>query len=182
MKNHKIRPTLNNCSFPITRIAKKSPGQLVKLFFTLFKLNITFYFKCYLHHNCSVNLNWNNTQLYSSAKLLRNVPSSVFWFVNFCFLPFLCRTSTQKWKKNWFCYVHKWIGKKEMSAKISKCLCRNLFIGAAQSCVQRSRNPRNFEKVYYFVFKFLDSQHKISIVLWLSYLRKHFSFIWRQCK
>ena len=27
-----------------------------------------------------------------------------------------------------------------------------------QSCVQRSRNPRNFEKVYYFVFKFLDSQ------------------------
>ena len=33
-----------------------------------------------------------------------------------------------------------------------------------QSCVQRSQNPCNFEKVYYFVFKFLDSQHKISIV------------------
>ena len=110
---------------------KKSLRWLVKLFFTLFKLNITFYFKCYLHHNCSVNLNWNNTQLYSSAKPLRNVPSSVFWFVNFCFLPFLCRTSIQKWKKIWFCYAHKWIGKKEMLAKISKCLCQNLFIGAA---------------------------------------------------
>ena len=109
---------------------KTSPGRQVKLFFTLLKLNITFYFKCYLYHNYSVNLNWNNTQLYSSANPLRNVPSSVFWFVNFCFPPFLCRTSVQKWKKNGFSYVHKWIGKKEMTTKISKCLCRNLFIGA----------------------------------------------------
>ena len=116
-------------SYPLHH-KKISQGWLVKLFFTLFKLNITFYFKCYLHHNCSVNLNWNNTQLYSSAKPLHNVPSSVFWFVNFCFLPFLHRTSVQKWKKIWFCYVHKWIGKKEMLAKISKCLCWNLFIGA----------------------------------------------------
>ena len=109
----KIRSTLKNCLFPITRITKKkSPGQLVKLFFTLFELNITLYFKCYLHHNCSVNLNWNNTQLYSSTKILHNVPSSVFWLVNFCFLPFLCRTSIQKWMEKWFCYVHKWIGKK----------------------------------------------------------------------
>ena len=97
---------------------------------TFFYLIIYFYFKCYIHHNCIVNLNWNNKQLYNSAKLLRNAPSSVFWFVNVCFLPFLRRTSIQKWKKNWFCYVHKWIGKKEMLAKISKCLCRNLFIGA----------------------------------------------------
>ena len=128
---HYVRPTLKNCSFPITHIAKKwVPRAAGKTFFTLFKLNIT-YFKCYLHHNCSVNLNWNNTQLYSSAKPLRNVPSSVFRFVNFCFLPFLRRTSSQKWKKIWFCYPHKWIGKKEMSAKISECLCRNLFLGAA---------------------------------------------------
>ena len=28
-----------------------------KTFFTLFKLNITFYFKCYFHHNYSINLN-----------------------------------------------------------------------------------------------------------------------------
>ena len=110
---------------------KKSPRQLVKLFFTLFKLSITFSFKCYLFHNCSVNLNWNNTQLYSSAKPLHNVPCSVFWFVIFFLFPFLRRNSIQKWKKIWFCYVHKWIGKKEMSAKISKCLCRNLSIGAA---------------------------------------------------
>ena len=155
-------PTLKNCLFPIICITKKKwSGQPVKLFFTLFKLNITFYFKCYLHHNCSINLNWNNTQLYSSAKPLHNVPSSVFWFVNFCFLPFLHRTSIQKWKKNWFCYVHKWIGKKEMLAKISKCLCRNLIIQSPntnQSCVQRSQNPLNFEKVYCFVFKFLDLQ------------------------
>ena len=64
-------------------------------------------------------------QLYSSAKPLRSVPCSVNRFVKFCFLPFL------KWRKIWFCYVHKWIGKKEISAEISKCLCRNLFKGAA---------------------------------------------------
>ena len=110
---------------------KKSPGDWVKLFFTLLKLNITFYFKCYLHLDCSVNLNWNNTHIYSSAKPLCNVPGSLFWFENFCFLPILCRTRVQKWKKNWFCYVHKWIGKKEMTTKISKCLCRNLFIRAS---------------------------------------------------
>ena len=34
----------------------------------LFKLNIIFYFKCYLDHNCNINLNWNNTQFYSSVK------------------------------------------------------------------------------------------------------------------
>ena len=101
-------------------------------FFTLFKLSITFYFKCYLHNNCSVNLTWNHKQLYSSAKPLHNVPSSVFWFVNFCFLPFLRRTSIQKRKKKWVCYVHQWIGKKETLAKISKCLHQNLFIGAAK--------------------------------------------------
>ena len=48
----------------------------------------------------------------------------------FKFLPFLRRTSIQKWKENGFCYVHKWIGKNEILAKTSKCLCRNLFIGA----------------------------------------------------
>ena len=79
---------------------KMSLRRSVKLFLTLFKLNITFYVKCSLHHNCSINLNWNNTQIYSSSKPLHNVASSVFWFVNFCFLPFLCRTSVQKWKKN----------------------------------------------------------------------------------
>ena len=66
---------------------KKLLGWLVKLFSTLFKLNITFYFKYYLDHNCSVKLNWNNTQLYSSARPLCNVPSSLLWFVIFCFLP-----------------------------------------------------------------------------------------------
>ena len=127
-----MRPTLKNCLFPITRIAKKKVTRAASnFFFTLFKLNTTSYFKCYLHHNCSVNLNWNNTQLYTSGKPLRNVLSSVFWFVHFCFFPFLSRTSVQKWKKKCFCYVHKWIGKKEMPAKISKCLYWNLFIGAA---------------------------------------------------
>ena len=161
------------------------PRRPVKFFFTLFKLNITFYFKCYLHHNCSINLNWNNTQLYSSAKPLHNVPSSVFWFVNFCFLPFLCRTSIQKWKKIWFCYAHKWIGKKEMSAKISKCLCQNLFIGAAtwiRAVYKDHKILVTLKRCITLSFKFLDSKHKISIVLWLSYLLKHFSFIWWQCK
>ena len=116
-------------SYPLHH-KKISPGWPVKLFFTLFKLNSTFYFKCCLHHNCRVNLNWNNVQLCSYAKPLHNVLSSVFQFVKICFLPFLCRTSIQKWKKHWFCYVHKWIGKKEMFAKISKCLCWNLFIEA----------------------------------------------------
>ena len=109
----------------VTQVAGKT------LFLILFKLSIPFYFKCYLHHNYSVNLNWSETQLYSSAKPFHNVPSSAFWFVNFCFLPFLCKTIVQKWKKNWFCYVHKWIGKKEMLAKTSKCLFRNLFIATA---------------------------------------------------
>ena len=107
--------TLKNGLFCITSIEKKVTQAAAKTF-TLFKL-IMFDFKCYLHHNCSVNLNWNNTQLYSSAKPLRNVPSSVCWFVNFCFLPFLHRTSSQKWKKSWLCYGHKWTGKKEMVRK-----------------------------------------------------------------
>ena len=86
---------------------------------------------------------------------MRNVPRSLFGLVDFCFLLFLRRTSVQKWKKIWFCYVHKWIGKKEMSAKIikvpvSKPVHRSR--NTNQSCVQRSRNPRNFQKVYYFVF------------------------------
>ena len=71
-----------------------------------------------------------------------------------------------------------------MSAKISKCLCRNLFVGAAaqiRAVYKDHEILEKFEKVY-FVFKFLDLQHQISIVLWLSYLRKHFSFIWRLCK
>ena len=38
-----------------------------------------------------------------------------------------------------------------------------------QSCVQRSRKSRNFEKVCYFVFKFLNLQHKISIALCAPY-------------
>ena len=151
---------------------KFSGGRVI--FFTLFKLNITFYFKCYPHHNCSINLTWNTTQLYSSAKQLCNVPSSVFWFVNVCFLPFLCKTSVQKWKKNWFCYVHKWIGKKEISTKISKSQPIHRSRNTDQSFVQKSQNLRNFKKVHYFVLKFLDSQHKMSIILWLSKLQKHF--------
>ena len=117
--------------FPITHITKKRHSSSQQnFFFTLFKLYITFYFKCYLH-NCTVDLNRNNAQLYSSAKPLRNVPSSVFWIENFCFLSFLHRTSIQKCKKNWFYHARMWIGKKEMSVKISKCLCQNMFIGAA---------------------------------------------------
>ena len=126
--NKDLRPTLKDCLFPTTPIAKKEVTWGVDktfFFFTLFKLNITFYFKCCLYHNCSLNLKWNNTQLYTS-KPLHNVPSSVFWFVNFCFLPFLARTSVQKWKKNWFRYVHKWKGKKEMLAKISNS-CVEIF-------------------------------------------------------
>ena len=152
--------------FHITCITKKKSPRW-NCFFTLFKINITFYFKCYLHHNCSVNLKWNNTQLYSFAKPLHNVPSSVFWFVNFSFLPYLHRTSVQNWKKNWFCYVHKWIGKKEMSAKIPKYLCRNLCIAATAQIRAVYKHHKILVTlkmfIYYFVFKFLDSNHKISI-------------------
>ena len=145
----------------------------------MFKLNITFHFECYLHHNCSISINWNNTQLCSSAKPLHNVPSSVLWFANFCFLPFLSRTSIQVLLCTQVNRLDKNVGK-DIKVPVSKSVYRSSSTN--QSCVQRSRNPRNFEKVYYFVFKFLDSQHKISIVLWLSHLRKHFSFIWGQCK
>ena len=153
-----------------------------KTFFTLFKLNSTFYLKCYLHHNCSINLNWNNTQLCSSAKPLHNARSSVFCLVNFCFLLFLRRTSVQKWKKNWFCYVHKRIGKKEILGKISKGLCWNPFLGV----IAQIRAVYKDHKILItlkrcIVFKFLNLQQEISI-LWLSYLWKYFSFIWRQYK
>ena len=115
---HFPQASLKKCSFPITLITKKKVTWTAsKTFFTLFKLNITFYFKCDLHHNCGVNLNWNDIQLCSSAKPLHNVSSSVFWFVNFCFLPSLSRTSIQKWKKTWLCHASTWIGKKEMSAR-----------------------------------------------------------------
>ena len=172
--------------FRITCIAKKwDTWATGKTFFTWFKLNITFYFKFYFHHNYSINLNWNNPHLYSSTKPLHSVTSSVFWFVNFCFHPFLCRTSIQKWKEIWFCYAHKWIGKKEMSAKISKCLCQNLFIGAAIQIRAVCKDHEilvTLKRCITLPIKFLDSQYKISIVLWLSYLWKHLSFIWRQCK
>ena len=94
--NLDLRPTLKNhphCKKKITQAAGKT------FFFTLFntfELNISCYFKCYLHHNYSINLNWNSTQLCSSAKPLCNVPSSVLWFVNFCLLRFLSRTSVQE--------------------------------------------------------------------------------------
>ena len=59
-----LRPTLKIVRFQSPASQKnKSPGRLVKLFI-IFKLNITCYFKCNLHRNCSVNLNWNNAQLY----------------------------------------------------------------------------------------------------------------------
>ena len=60
---------------------KKSPRWPVKFFF--YHIQTTFHFKCYLHHNCSIIVNWNNTLFYSSAKPLCNVSSYVFWFVNF---------------------------------------------------------------------------------------------------
>ena len=45
--NLAVRPTLKIVVSYITRIAKKkSLRWSIKLFFTLFKLNITFYFKC----------------------------------------------------------------------------------------------------------------------------------------
>ena len=41
-----LGPTLKNYSFPITHITKKKPPERpVKLFLTLFKLNISFFFK-----------------------------------------------------------------------------------------------------------------------------------------
>ena len=69
-----IRLTLKNC---FTHIAKKKVNRAAgkTSFFTLFKENITFYFKCYLLYNCSVNLSWNNTQLYSSGKPLLMFPA-----------------------------------------------------------------------------------------------------------
>ena len=138
-----------------------SHGRTVKLFFTLFKLNITFYFKCYLHHNCSLNLNSNNTQLYSSEKQLRDVPSSVFWFLNFCFLPFLRRTSVLEMEGKLVLLCTQ-VNRQErndghdIKVSVSKPVHRSR--NTNQSCVQRSKNPRNIEKVCYFVIRFLQSQ------------------------
>ena len=57
-------------SYHLHREKKKSPVRPVKLFFTLFKLNITFISNVTFTYNYSVNLNLNNTQLYSSTKPL----------------------------------------------------------------------------------------------------------------
>ena len=166
--------------FPITCITKKVTWAAGKTFFTSFKLNITFYFKCYHNHDCSINLNWHNAQLYSFAKPLCNVNSSLFPFVSFCFLPFLSRTSIQKWKKNWFCYVHKWIGKKEMLAKISKCLCWNLFIGATTQIRAVYKDHKILvilKRCITLSFKSLDLQHNISNVLWLLLTKTFFVYL-----
>ena len=180
------RPALKNCLFPITRIAKKLVTLAAsKTFFYLTQTKY-FYFKCYLHqncylhHNCSINRSWNITQLYSSAKPLQNVPSSVFQFVNLCFLPLLCSFSIQNWKKIWFCYICKWVGRKEMLAKMSKYLCWNLFIRATTQIRAVYKDHKILVTLKSYItlpFKFLDLQHKICIFLWLSYLWKHFSFI-----
>ena len=90
---------------------------------------------------------------------MRNVTSYVFWFVDFCFLQFLHRTSVQKWKKICFCYVHKWIGKKEVSANISKCLYWNLFIRAATQIRAVYNDHEIFVTFIRYItlsFKFLD--------------------------
>ena len=137
-----------------------------------------FYFKCYLHqncylhHNCSINLNWNITQLYSSAKPLQNVPSSVFQFVNLCFLPLLCSFSIQNWKKIWFCYICKCVGRKEMLAKMSKYLCWNLFIRATTQIRAVYKDHKILVTLKSYItlsFKFLDLQHKICIFLCHTY-------------
>ena len=59
-------------------------------------------------------------------------------------------------------------GKKEMSAKISKCLCRNLFIGAVTQIRAVSKNHEiliTLKRCITLSFKFLDLQNKISVVL-----------------
>ena len=55
-----------------------------------------------------------------------------------------------------------------MPAKLSKCLCQNLFIGATTQirAVQKDHEITiNLKRCITLSFKFLDSQHKISIVL-----------------
>ena len=59
-----------------------------------------------------------------------------------------------------------------MPAKLSKCLCQNLFIGATTQirAVQKDHEITiNLKRCITLSFKFLDPQHKISIVLWLPY-------------
>ena len=76
-----IRPTLKNC-FLITCILKKVTQVASITFFTLFKLNVTFCFKFYLHHKCSINLNWNNTQLCLSKPFFMCSNASIFSSLN----------------------------------------------------------------------------------------------------
>ena len=49
-----------------------------------------------------------------------------------------------------------------MKMPVSKTVHRSSNIN--QSCVQRSQNPCNFEKMYYVVFKFLDLQQYSYII------------------
>ena len=58
-----------------------------------------------------------------------------------------------------------------VSKSFHKCCSTNL------RCIQRSQNPRNFEKVYYFVLKFLDSQHKISSFMIVVLMKTFFVYL-----
>ena len=55
-----------------------------------------------------------------------------------------------------------------MSAKISKCLCQKLFMGAARQIIAVCKDHEilvTLKRGITLSFKFLDTQHKISIVL-----------------
>ena len=135
----------------------------------LFKLNITFYFKCYLHHSCSINLTWNNTQLYSSAKPFRNVSALYFDLKVFVFFHFFAELAFRIGRKTGSVVLCSRVNRsernvgKDIKVPVSKPVHKSRRTN--QSYAQRSRKPGDFEKLYYFVFKFLGSQHKISIFL-----------------
>ena len=104
-------------------ICNTAPGRPVKRFFTLLKLNITFCFRCYLHHNCNINPNWNYAQLYSPVKPLPNVPSSVFWFVFFVFLYFCAELALRNQRKSGsVMHTSKWVRKKYQQWYQSACV------------------------------------------------------------
>ena len=66
-----------------------------------------------------------------------------------------------------------------MSAKISKCLCRNLLIRAAtqiKAVYKDHETLVTLKRCITLSFKLLDSQHKISIVLYCCTYKNIFRF------
>ena len=98
----------------------------------------------------------------------------------FVFFHFCTELAFRNGRKSGYvmlCYGHKWIGKKEVSAKISKCLYRNLFIGTATEIRAVYKDHEilvTFKRCITLYFTFLDRYTQIFYCFIIVVLTKIF--------